>query len=102
MEHEMGNEEPATEPVSDGRLTGQILDAIEADARAAGPGDRKDPTLLESLVAEIRALRAERGRLRDSIAEHRRDVMADLGSEEDALPSDSRLWSLLDGEVDDE
>ena len=54
---------------------------------------------VSNLLSEVRALRAERDRLRDGIAAHRDWVTAEglAGT----LPS-KRLWSLLDGEADDE
>ena len=79
------------------RLDGQQLEAIEERAVPAAPSVPQLRDDVFRLLAEVRALRAERDRLRDGIAAHRDWVTAEglAGT----LPS-KRLWSLLDGEAD--
>ena len=54
---------------------------------------------VSNLLSEVRALRAERDRLRDGIAEHR-DVAEKHYHEDEHDAWDFDLWSLLDGEAD--
>ena len=85
-------------PVSK-RLDEQHLEAIEERTVPAAPSVPQLRDDVFRLLAEVRALRTERDRLRDGIAADRDWVTAEglAGT----LPS-KRLWSLLDGEADDE
>ena len=75
-----------------------IADAIASDSDPIISLDVADVT---ALLGEVRALRAERDRLRDGIAAHQArwgiTSRSDLQYREEA---NRALWSLLDGEAD--
>ena len=82
------------------RLDEQQLDALR-DHTEYGHLHGEDYDAIVSLIVEVRALRAERDRLRDGIAAHREGVRRSVPYGE-WLAADERLWSLLDGKADDE
>ena len=98
-----------------GRLDEQQLEAIEARAKSWFATNRDGRVVQEAfgdrrrLLAEVRALRAERDRLRDGIAAHR-DCHHELDTDDRPLMlrelyrggADLALWRLLGGEADDE
>lgn len=75
-----------------------IADAIASDSDPIISLDVADVT---ALLAEVRALRTERDRIRDGIAAHQArwgiTSRSDLQYREEA---NRALWSLLDGEAD--
>ena len=89
------------------RLDDEALDAIASphqpdyDSVGGCTCAESYPCSTLGLVGEVRALRAERDRLRDGIAAHREGVRRSVPDGE-WLAADERLWSLLDGEADDE
>ena len=81
------------------RLDEQQLESIEERTVPAAPSVPQLRDDVFRLQAEVRALRAERDRLRDGIAEHR-DVAEKHYHEDEHDAWDFDLWSLLDGEAD--